>query len=305
MMNEYAIALRKKNDELLKGALEANFPDFLRFVYPDADQVVDFSKGIQFMDKELFAIIPNRERKRDGRRADLLAKLHLKNGTEKWVLLNVEIEGGNDVDFEKRVYEYNYRIRDKYKVSVATIAVFTGGKSQRKPRIYRDELLGTVLSFSYLTYHIFDHDQEVLLKMDNPFALIALACQKSILEGKIPEKQLGEERLIIAKALLSHNYDHDRIISFLIFIKNFIYINNEDINCKFDQLISELTGGEINMGILEIVRMQDRRDAKLEGKLEGQHEAALKIARELKKEGLTVDFIAKTTKLSHKEITSL
>ena len=124
---------------------------------------------------------------------------------------------------------------------------------------------------------------------------------KSLLEGKIPEKQLGEERLSIAKALLSHNYDHDRITSFLIFIKNFIYINNEDINCKFDQLISELTGGEINMGILEIVRMQDRRDAKLEG----QHEAALKIARELKKEGLTVDFIAKTTKLSHKEIASL
>jgi len=59
---------------------------------------------------------------------------------------------------------------------------------------------------------IFDHDQEALLKMNNPFALIALACQKSLLEGKIPEKQLGEERLSIAKALLSHNYDHDRII---------------------------------------------------------------------------------------------
>jgi len=151
--------------------------------------------------------------------------------------------------------------------------------------------------------------REALLKMNNPFALIALACQKSLLEGKIPEKQLGEERLSIAKALLNHNYDHDRITSFLIFIKNFIYINNEDINCKFDQLISELTGGEINMGILEIVRMQDRRDGEAlgrrDGKLEGQHEAALKIAAELKKEGLTVDFIAKTTKLSLEEIASL
>jgi hypothetical protein len=36
--------------------------------------------------------------------------------------------------------------------------------------------------------------------MDNPFALIALACQKS----------------------LSRNYDHDRITSFLIFLKNLI-----------------------------------------------------------------------------------
>ncbi|SMD08551.1 hypothetical protein SAMN04488101_11239, partial [Pedobacter nyackensis] len=38
------------------------------------------------------------------------------------------------------------------------------------------------------------------------------------------------------------------------------------------------------------------------GKLEGRHEEALEIARELKKEGLAIDFIAKTTKLSIKEI---
>lgn len=52
---------RKKNDELLKGAFKENFPDFLRFVYPDADEVIDFDKEIEFMDKELFVIIPDRE----------------------------------------------------------------------------------------------------------------------------------------------------------------------------------------------------------------------------------------------------
>jgi hypothetical protein len=46
---------RKKTDELLKGAFEENFPDFLRFVYPDADDIIDFDKEIEFMDKELFA----------------------------------------------------------------------------------------------------------------------------------------------------------------------------------------------------------------------------------------------------------
>jgi hypothetical protein len=37
----------------------------------------------------------------------------------------------------------------------------------------------------------------------------------------------------------------------------------------------------------------------------GRHEEALAIARELKKEGLAVDFIAKTTKLSVEEIEKL
>jgi hypothetical protein len=99
---------RKKTDELLKGAHEENFADFLRFVFPDADEIIDFEKGFEFMDKELFSIIPDRERKNDKREADLLAKIHLKDGTERWVLLNLEIEGGNDPDFPLRLFQYYY-----------------------------------------------------------------------------------------------------------------------------------------------------------------------------------------------------
>jgi predicted transposase/invertase (TIGR01784 family) len=38
---------------------------------------------------------------------------------------------------------------------------------------------------------------------------------------------------------------------------------------------------------------------------EGQHKKAIEIARELKKEGLSIDFIAKTTGLSIEEIEKL
>lgn len=41
------------------------------------------------------------------------------------------------------------------------------------------------------------------------------------------------------------------------------------------------------------------------GRQDGRHEEALEIARELKKEGLSIEFIAKTTKLSVKEIEAL
>ena len=46
-------------------------------------------------------------------------------------------------------------------------------------------------------------------------------------------------------------------------------------------------------------------NAKMEGKLEGEHNKAIAIARELKKEGLAIEFIAKTTKLSIEEIEKL
>ncbi|MNY40878.1 hypothetical protein D3C86_1756550 [compost metagenome] len=41
------------------------------------------------------------------------------------------------------------------------------------------------------------------------------------------------------------------------------------------------------------------------GKQKGRHEEALEIARELKKEGLSIEFIAKTTKLPKQEIKAL
>lgn len=47
------------------------------------------------------------------------------------------------------------------------------------------------------------------------------------------------------------------------------------------------------------------KEAKLEGKLEGKLEALRKVARELKKEGLSVDFVSKTTSLSVEEIEKL
>ncbi|MBB5436939.1 hypothetical protein HDC92_000603 [Pedobacter sp. AK017] len=286
---------RRKNDELLKGAFEDNFPDFLRFVFPDADDVIDFQKGIEFMDKELCAIIPDRERKRDKRVADLLAKIYLKDGKEKWVLLNVEIEGGNDPDFAYRLYQYNYRIRDRYKVSVAAIAVFTGDQRQARPAEYKDQLLGTKLSFKYLTYHVFDHSQAILLEKQNPFALITLACQNALLEGKIPDEELGINRLAIARKLLSYNYNHDRIISFLVFLKNFIFIDDKEINSKFDQQIIDLTGGAINMGIIETIKMQERREGKIDGAKEKSHEVVKNLILEL---GLSDDQAAKIAAVS-------
>jgi hypothetical protein len=259
---------RKQNDELLKGAFEEWFAEFLRFLYPQADSLFDFARGLTFMDKELFAIIPERERAKGKRVADLLVKVYLKDGTEKWILLHTEIEGGNQNDFAFRIFQYHYRLLDRYHVPVETIAVFTGDKNQHRPSEYYYRGIDTSIRFCYRAYHIFDHEEAELLVMDNPFALIVLACQKALLEGKIPDRELGEDRLTIAKTLLQRNYDHDRIISFLVFLKNFIYIDDQEINRIFDNEIEKLTGGTIGMGVIEIVKRQAMQQSRQQERLE-------------------------------------
>ena len=63
--------------------------------------------------------------------------------------------------------------------------------------------------------------------MNNPFALIVLAAQKVLLIGKIPEEELGQHRLVIARTLIqSSKYDSEQIRRFLFFLKTFVQIEN-------------------------------------------------------------------------------
>ena len=93
----------------------------------------------------------------------------------------------------------------------------------------------------------------------------------------------GEDRLSIAKTLIGYNYDKDRITNFLIFLKNFLYINNSKINSKFDQEIIQLTGGSVDMSVIEIVKKQERQQGRQQGRLEERAKAeAEKLAEKLK-----------------------
>ncbi len=224
----------KKSDELLKAIFEENFPDFLRFMYPDADAIFDLQRGLTFMDKELLEIIPDRERKKGKRMADLLVKVFLRDGTEKWILVHTEIEVGNDHGFSHRIFQYYYRLLDRYRVPVETIAVFIGDRGQRPPATYSYSVFRTSLEFRYLSYQIFDHSEQEQLVMDNIFAYIVLACQKSLQEDKLPEEELAEQRSTIARTLIETNkYSKDRIMSFLVFLKSFLFIRDKEINSKF------------------------------------------------------------------------
>jgi len=48
----------KRNDLLWKAALEDLFDDFLRFFFPKAEEIFDFSKKFQYLDKELDQLFP-------------------------------------------------------------------------------------------------------------------------------------------------------------------------------------------------------------------------------------------------------
>jgi len=260
--------MRKKNDILLKSAFEEAFPDLLRFFFDKADIIFDIERGFEFLDKELSELFPELEKQGGSRFADMLVKTYLMNGREEWILVHIEIEAGTLKNFARRMFQYYYRIYDRFEVEIAALAVFTGGNNQYRPSQYRKDFLGTKIIYAYNAYGILDHSEVQLLKMNNPFALIVLAAQKALLMDKIPEEELGEQRLTIARALIkSQRYDSEQIRRFLYFLKTFIHIENSEINSKFDKEINSLTENRHAMGIIETIKMLAEEEGIEKGKV--------------------------------------
>ncbi|MFT4019554.1 MAG: hypothetical protein QM668_21500 [Agriterribacter sp.] len=292
---------RKKDDALLKAAFEELFPYLLRFCFSDADKVFDFRKGFVFLDKELTELFPELKKQGGSRFVDMLVKTFLKNGKEEWILVHIEIQGGSAKNFPKRMFQYWYRIYDRYGVDITALAIFTGNKRQQHPDTFHKTFMGTEITYRYNAYHIFDHSEAELLAMDNPFALIVLAAQKALLQGKVPKEELASHRLTVARALIqSKKFSHKKIEKLLLFLKNFIYIGNEEINRNFDKQIEQLTGGAITMGIIETIKKIEREEGIEIGIKKGREEGIEEGLEKGKRE--VIENLIIKTELSDKQV---
>jgi predicted transposase/invertase (TIGR01784 family) len=282
--------------------VEDFFPYVLRFFYNNADEIFDMNKGFEWKNTELHEIQPLLSQKGGSRAADLLVKVHLMNGSTELFLLHMEIQKVTNDDFSRRVFEYWYRLTDKHKTAVVSLAVFTGLKTQLQPDRYNFDLLGTELNFKYNTYQIFNHTEEELINMDNPFALVVIAAQQEAIYNKNEQDGLFNTRMKIVKALKASNkFNYKKIKEFLYFMDQLIPLTDKKLKTIFDKEITNLFGGKITMGIMEAVREQILD----EGIEQGIGKGIAQIAIEMKKDLFPIEQISKLTKLSLEEIEAL
>jgi hypothetical protein len=83
-------------------------PAFLEWFFPNIAADIDWTRGHEFLDKELQRIARRAKEKR--RYADKLAKVWRRDGTETWVLMHVEIQAGYEAEFAERMFVYYYRL---------------------------------------------------------------------------------------------------------------------------------------------------------------------------------------------------
>jgi hypothetical protein len=78
-------------------------------------------RGFEYLDKELAEMDPQPDEDKDTRFADKLIKVYHRDGEEEWILLHVEVQADTykRAEFSERMYQYFYRIRDRYKKPVS------------------------------------------------------------------------------------------------------------------------------------------------------------------------------------------
>jgi hypothetical protein len=198
-------------DSPWKEAVERYFPEFMAFYFPTAYAEIDWAKGYVFLDQELQAVVQDAEL---GKRfVDKLARIELLNGDENWVYVHIEVQGTAQTGFAERMFVYNYRLYDRYRRPVASMAVLADEQSNWKPDYFEFQALGCRHSLKFPVAKLTDYrDQlETLQLTDNAFALITAA---HILTQQTRKDQQAryQAKLGLIRLLYQRQWDKQRII---------------------------------------------------------------------------------------------
>jgi len=302
-----------KADLLWKSLLERIFEDFLRFLVPNAEQYFDFSRKFEFLNQELEQLFPPELGDYRTKAIDKLVKVYTTMGTEEWILLHIEVQGQYNRDFSKRMFRYFIRIFDKYEKPITAYAILTEPIIKMRENIFSLSCLGTELNYTFNLLKLREQDEDELRKSKNPFAW-AMLIAKSVVDSKAFKPEEREEFLLavkikLARELVFRKMPKAKRIALLNFLKFYVNLSDKNNDLVFDQEVENLKKIKPAMNFDEVIQYLAEEKGIEKGRELGREEAKLnsqlEIALELKKEGLSNDFIAKTTKLSIEQIEKL
>lgn len=267
-----------------KEAIEQYFAEFLSFFFPTAYAEVNLDRGYEFLDKELERVV--RDAAIGRRLADKLARVYLRDGTEEWLLIHLEVQGYHEQTFAKRMYSYNYRILDRYDREVISLAILTDEDANNIAHCYEVNRWGFRLLFDFPLVKLVDYRArtEELEASMNPFGIIVLAHLRSLETRKDMMGRLSW-KLSLVKMLYEKGYDRQDILNLYKFI-DWLMVLPEGLSLRFHEQI-EAYEEEKKMAYVTTAEKIGRQRGMQEGLRQGLLEAvALGLELKFGEDGL-------------------
>lgn len=257
-------------DSPWKEALDFYLADFLRFFFIEVHNGIDWNRDYEILDKELTQIV--RDAELGNRLADKLFKVWLNDGQELWLLIHVEIQSQHDKNFARRMYEYHYRIFEKFNHEVVSLAVLADDSPKWHPSKFEYNNFGCRLTLEFLTAKLMDYqnDLEALEADENPFGFIVLVHLHTIATRENPGDRC-DWKIRLAKGLLDKGWDAERVRQFFKFV-DWMMDLPDVLTQKFDL---EIEAYEKEKAMPYITTYEQRGIEK--GKDEGRRETVIKF----------------------------
>jgi hypothetical protein len=192
--------MRKPRDDFdsaWKEMLEHYFQEFMAFFFPQLYAEIDWSRDLEFLDKELQYAV--RRAVRGRHTVDKLVKVWLKEGEEAWILTHVEVQSQVDEEFPQRMYICNSLLFSRHKRCVISLGVLGDTRADWRPASFEYGLGGCRVRMEYPVVKLLDYEGrwEELEQSANPFAVVVMAHVKTqATRGKMETRLQWKKRIL-------------------------------------------------------------------------------------------------------------
>lgn len=204
-------------DSPWKDVIEQFFVEFMQFFFLRIYKQIDWNQGFVFLDKELQKITRDAEATRNT--VDKLVKVFLLGGQEIWILVHIEVQGQREAGFAGRMFIYYYRIFERYRKPIVSLAILTDEGKTWRPSQYEQRLFGCELTLKFPTVKLLDYRAKMaqLERSQNPFALVVLAHLRALETKRAPQKRMNA-KLQLIRLMRVRGYTKKQIADLLRFI---------------------------------------------------------------------------------------
>lgn len=198
-------------DSAWKEALDRYLPEFMRLFFAEAFSQIDWAQGYELLDTELQQVVRDAELGR--RQADRLIQVARLGGERTLVYIHIEVQTQHEAGFAERMYVYHYRLHDRYRQPIVSLAVLGDDRPSWRPHDYGYALWDCTLDFRFPVVKLLDYAQRQseLERDPNPFVTVVLA-HLATQQTRHNDTQRAFAKFALTRRLYTLGYERQQII---------------------------------------------------------------------------------------------
>jgi len=204
------------------------------------------------------------------------------------------VQGYPDDQFAYRMFQYYYRIIDRYNKPVTAVVIYTDTNRAYHATAYQTNFLGTEQIYRFQSFVLIDHTAEELRASGNPFGFALETARNALDPSSKDDQQLLVSKLDMMRHLLSCGLSKAKIRRLYNFINMYVSFQNLENKLIFEKEVRKITKSRAPMGLEEAI-LKEVREQGIE-----QNQRTVTI-RSYEK-GMSVTDIADITELTVEEV---